>query len=62
MNKSLVQKLTRELRHTESVADTWKAEAEKAKELANKYMWQVRHTCVRAEKAEAALALLQGKT
>ena len=37
------------------------AELERANELADKYKWQVRDTCVRAEKAESQLAELRGK-
>ncbi len=33
-----------------------KAEIERLRELADKYKWQVRDTCTRAEKAEAQLA------
>lgn len=33
--------------------------AERAEEVADKYKWQVRDTCARAEKAEAALASLR---
>ena len=35
-----------------------RARAEKAEELADKYKWQVIDTCKRAEKAEAALAVV----
>ena len=35
------------------------AELERANELADKYKWQVRDTCVRAEKAESQLAELR---
>ncbi len=39
-----------------AVVDEWKERAEKAEELADKFKWQVRDTCARAEKAEAALS------
>jgi chromosome segregation ATPase len=50
------QSLAHSLNAAESTADAWKAEAKKEKERADKFMWQVRDTCVRAEKAEADIA------
>lgn len=44
-----------------SACDAQKARAEKAEELADKYKWQVRDTCARAEAAEARFAALQAR-
>jgi len=47
------QGLARDAEFNGGAADSWKAEAEKQKERAEKFMWQVRDTCTRAEAAEA---------
>jgi hypothetical protein len=49
----------RDASHAESVADEWKKRAEELAEKAEKFIWQVRDTCARAEKAEAEAARLR---
>jgi rubrerythrin len=46
----------KDAKHAESVADELRRLLEKEKERADKFMWQVRDTCARAEAAETALA------
>ncbi|MDR3547038.1 MAG: hypothetical protein P4M11_01960 [Candidatus Pacebacteria bacterium] len=46
------QSLAHSLHAAESAADAWKTLAEKEKERADNFMWQVRDTCARAESAE----------
>ena len=48
----------RDAKHAKSVADELRRLLEKEKERADKFMWQVRDTCARAEKAEARLRAL----
>lgn len=48
----VAQDWCRDARHNESVADEWKRQYEKEHERAEKFMWQVRDTCARAEQAE----------
>ena len=44
---------------SDKAAGAWKARAEKAEELADKYKWQVRDTCTRAETADALVTTLR---
>ena len=45
----------RDARSNDSITGAWKAECEKQRERADKFMWQVRDTCARAEAAESRL-------
>lgn len=55
------QGLARDADFNGRAADQWRVECEKQKELADKFMWQVRDTCVRAERAEARIAELEAE-
>ena len=48
----------KDAKHAESVADELRRLLEKEKERADKFMWQVRDTCTRAEAAETRSAAL----
>lgn len=59
--KANAQGFCRDAKHAESVANEWKRQFEKEHERAEKFLWQVRDTCTRAEAAEAALAASEAR-